>query len=84
MWRRAEKSNDAVQALGFLVRHYLGPDGLAQGSGNPDFAEFTFDHRLDGVVAGMRDDTDELFLLRVRNNEITWETIVPGFPYWET
>ena len=77
-WRRAEKSNDAVRALKFLVRHYLGRDALAKESGHPDFAEFTFDHRLDGVIAGERDDTDELFLLRVIDNDITWETVVPG------
>ena len=35
-WRRAEKSNDAVRALGFLVRHYLGRDALAKESGHPD------------------------------------------------
>lgn len=51
-WRRAENSNDAVRALQFLVRHYLGRDALAKESGHPDFAEFTFDHRLDGVIAG--------------------------------
>jgi hypothetical protein len=61
-WQRGDKSNDAVASLGFLVSHYLGPGARAQQSGNPDFAEFTFDHRLDGVIAGVRDDTGELFL----------------------
>jgi hypothetical protein len=82
-WRPAEKSNDAVAAIRFLVSHFLGPDALAKDSGNPDFAEFTFDHRLDGVIAAVRDDTDELFLLRVVNSLITWETVVPGVnPWW--
>lgn len=81
-WRRAEKSNDAVRAIGFLVGHYLGCQALAQQSGHPDFASFTFDHRLNGVIAGQRDDTDELFLLRVVDNDITWETLVPGRSSW--
>ena len=78
----SEKSNDAVQALTFLVSNYLGPGALAQESGNPDFSAFTFDHRLDGVIAGCREDTEELFLLRVVNSQIRWETVVPGVdPY---
>jgi hypothetical protein len=67
-----------------LVSYYLGPGANAQQSGNRDFAEFTFDHRLDGVIAGVRDDTGELFLLRVVNSEITWETVVPGVDPWMT
>ncbi|GAA4402844.1 hypothetical protein GCM10023168_13750 [Fodinibacter luteus] len=81
-WRASEKSNDAVQTLTFLVGHYLGPDAVARRSDNPDFAEFTFDHRLDGVIAGERDDTDELFLLRVTDSRITQETLVAGVPAW--
>jgi hypothetical protein len=30
------------------------------------------------VIAGERDDTDELFLLRVIDNDISWETVVSG------
>jgi hypothetical protein len=82
VWRRSDKSNDAVQTLDFLVSHYLGPDALAQQADNPDFAAFTFDHRLDGVIAGCRHDTDELFLLEVDNSRITWTTLVPGTAWW--
>lgn len=77
-WVRSEKSNDAVQALAFLVEHYLGPDAKAKGSESPDFAAFTFDHRLDGVIVGERDDTDELFLLRVVDSAFHHETLVAG------
>ena len=77
-----EKSNDAEQALAFLVDHYLGHSAKAKNSDNPDFADFTFDHHLDGVIAGQRDDTDELFLLRVRNSEFSHETLVAGVEWW--
>lgn len=83
-WQRGEKSNDAVATLRFLVSHYLGPGASAQQSGNPDFVDFTFDHRLDGVIAGVRDDTEELFLLRVVDSEITRGTVVPGVEPWMT
>lgn len=82
-WRRSAKSNDAVRTLTFLVEQYLGPHARARYSDNPDFAEFTFYHRLDGVIAGERDDTGELFLLRVSNNTIRYETVVPGVSWWE-
>ncbi|MGL4174839.1 MAG: hypothetical protein ACRCSN_02080 [Dermatophilaceae bacterium] len=76
-WRRAPKSNDAVHTLTFLVETYLGVDAAARSSGNPDFVAFTFDHRLDGLIVGERDDTEELFLLEVRDSIITHHTIVP-------
>lgn len=81
-WRRGERSNDAVQTIEFLVSHYLGPGALAGGCGRPEFDDFTFDHRLDGIIAGERGDTGELFLLRVDDNEITYETLVPGLDPW--
>jgi hypothetical protein len=81
-WVRSEKSNDAVQALRFLVQHYLGPDARAKDSDNPDFAAFTFDHRLDGLIVGERDDTDELFLIRVEDSTFRHQTLVAGFAWW--
>ena len=81
-WVRSEKSNDAVQALEFLVEHYLGPEALARHSDSPDFAAFTFDHRLDGVIAAERNDTDELFLLRATDSRFTSETLVTGVAWW--
>lgn len=81
-WHRADKSNDAAEALSFLVEYYLGPNARARDCGNPDFAEFTFDHHLDGVVVAVRNDTEEMFLLRVTNSRITRETVVPGVAWW--
>ena len=82
-WVRSARSNEAERALTFLVEHYLGPDALAKGCENPDFAAFTFDHRLDGVIVGERDDTDELFLLRVEGSTFTHETLVAGVAWWD-
>ena len=83
-WVRSEKSNDAVQALRFLVEHYLGPSAKAKDSDNPDFAAFTFDHRLDGVIAGERNDTEEMFLLRVVDSVFSHETVVAGVAWWDS
>ncbi len=83
-WRRSERSNDAVQALTFLLEHYLGPDAKAKDSESTDFAAFTFDHRLDGVIAGERDDSDELFLIRAVDSVFHHETLVAGVAWWES
>ena len=81
MWRPAPCSNDALLALRFLVDHYLGPRALARGRG-PVFDDFTFDHRVDGVLAGHRDDTEELFLLRAEDGRFHRETLDPGVARW--
>ncbi len=81
-WRRMEKSNDAVGTLRFLVGHYLGPEALARNHGGRDFAEFTFDHRLDGVLAAERDDTDELLLITVVDSDVRTRVLVPGSQWW--
>jgi hypothetical protein len=71
-----------VEALTFLVTHYLGPEARAKDSDNPDFEAFTFDHRLDGLIAAERDDTEELFLIRVENSTFRHETLVAGVEWW--
>ncbi|WP_392542459.1 hypothetical protein [Oryzobacter telluris] len=81
-WHRADKSNDAVQTLSFLVEYYLGPEARARDCGSADFAGFTFDHHLDGVIAAVRQDTEEMFLLRVQRSAITREVIVRGVEWW--
>lgn len=81
VWRPAPRSNDALLALRFLVDHYLGPRALARGRG-PAFEAFTFDHRVDGVVAAHRDDTEELFLLRAQEGRFHRETLDPGVARW--
>lgn len=81
-WCEREKSNDAEVAIRFLIDQFFGPSALARQSGQPVFEEFTFDHELNGVIAGERDDSGELFLLRVVDNVIEHEVIVRGTDPW--
>lgn len=57
--------------LAYLVENLLGPEAAAASSTSPDLAGFTFDHRLDGVVAASCVESDELWLIVARDNEIT-------------
>lgn len=81
-WQEQEKSNDAAFAITFLIDHFLAPGAHAQASGRADFASFTFDHHLDGVLAAENFGSGELFLLRLARNVIDHETIVPGARIW--
>ncbi|GGM88294.1 hypothetical protein GCM10009721_11640 [Terrabacter tumescens] len=78
IWDSAtEKSRMAEAWLTFLIDHFLRPGAMARHSAKPDFAEFTFDHVLNGVIAAERDDTRELWLIRCRDNEISTQQLVP-------
>jgi len=74
---RTEKSRMAEAWLQFLIDHFLRPGAHALASERADFAEFTFDHVLNGVIAAERDDTRELWLIRCRDNEISTQQLVP-------
>ena len=44
----------------------------------PMFANFGFDHRLDGMVVGCRRDNKELYAIRVIGNEVVEEILRPA------
>lgn len=75
-WNGAEKSRMALEWLEYLTDHFLRPGAHAQTSGKPEFAHFTFDHEVNGTLACERDDTDELYLIRARDNTFDVETLV--------
>jgi hypothetical protein len=75
-----EKFYGATAWMTYLIDHFLAPGAHAQESGLAWFHEFTFDHTLDGVIAGCRQDTRELYLIRVERNLVREEVLVPGIP----
>lgn len=74
----AEKFYGSVAWLRYLIDHFLKPGAVASTVDDPQFAGFTFDHRLDGTVVGCRRDTKELFAIDVRANEVEELVIRPG------
>jgi hypothetical protein len=79
-----EKFYQPVDWLRYLIEHFLRPGARAATSGLGYFEQFTFDHVLDGVVAGSRRDTCELFLIDVLDNEVTKTVLRQGDPQpWE-
>ena len=64
--------------MDYLIDHFLRPGALASTSDDRAFAAFTFDHRVDGVVAARRQDTRRLWLIQVIDNEVVERTLVEG------
>jgi hypothetical protein len=70
--------------LQYLIDHFLCSGALARTSGRPDFADFTFDHVLNGTIAAERNDTRELWLIVCRDNEIdTVQLVAPDELPWD-
>lgn len=78
VWESIEKSNTSIHELRYLIDHFLRPGAHASRDGRADFAEFTFDHHVHGVVAAERDDTRELYVIVARDNTLSREALVPG------
>ena len=78
----SDKFNNPTPWLVYLIDHFLRPGAHASRTGLHWFERFTFDHQLSGVVAASRSDTGRLYLIRVSNNEVEEETVVPGHSEW--
>lgn len=73
-----EKIYQPTRWLAYLAQHFLVPDAEASKSGLAVFDDFTFDHRLDGLVVGCRRDNKQLFAIRVEDSVIAEEVLRPA------
>lgn len=73
-----EKFYGSTRWMSYLIEHFLRPGARVSATGLPWFEGFTFDHCLDGVVAGCRRDNKELFLIRVTDNRVSEEILRPA------
>lgn len=81
VWVSVEKSNDALFTVQYLIDHFLRPGAHAQQDGRDDFAAFTFNHVVSGIVAAERDD-GELFLLEAEDNVLETKVLIEGAGLW--
>lgn len=75
-----EKFYRPVQWMEYLIGHFLKPGAKASDSGLPAFADFSFDHVLEGIMVGCRRDNKELFAIRVQDNVVTTEILHAADP----
>jgi hypothetical protein len=73
-----EKFYQPIRWLRYLIDHFLVPDAQAASSGLSVFDDFSFDHRLDGLIVGNRRDTREMFAICVDDSNVHQKTLVPG------
>jgi hypothetical protein len=77
-WSGTEKSYSMIEWLRYLIAHFLRPG--AHTADDPRFTDFTFDHRLAGMVVGCRRGTKELFAVAVSDNRVRTRTLRPPDP----
>lgn len=70
VWDGSEKFYEAERWMAYLVDHFLRPGAIASRSGDPQFAEFSFDHVLNGEIEAQGEDPDDKWLLVVERNII--------------
>jgi len=64
--------------LQYLVDHFLRPGAFASADTTGLFDGFTFDHKLEGVVAACLQDTGRIWLIRPEGDRIVEELLWPG------
>lgn len=69
-WNGVEKFNDADDWMTYLVDHFLREGATASTSGDPQFAEFTFNHVVNGVIEAQGEDADDRWDLIVSDNAV--------------
>lgn len=79
-WNRAEKFYDADEWMAYLIRTFLMPGALlaaesaAPVAGRyyaPEFAHFTFDHTVNGMIHAVGEAPDDVWELVVTGNVVT-------------
>lgn len=73
-----EKFYEPERWLRYLIDNFLVSGGKASTSGLPIFEEFSFSHRLDGLIIGCRRDTREMFALCVDDSVVRRKVLVAG------
>lgn len=77
-----EKFYAPVAWLRYLINGLLKPGAAAARLDHPQLGEFTFEHRLDGMIVGCRRDTRELYAIVVTNNRVTRRELRAGDPMY--
>ena len=69
-WDGGEKFYEAERWMAYLIEHFLRPGARAKAIADPQFVDFTFDHRLGGEIEAIGEQPDDRWLLRVADNEV--------------
>ncbi len=70
-WDGNEKFYNSEAWMVYLIDHFLKPDARAASVGDPQFTDFTFDHVLNGQIQAEGEDSDDVWLLVVKDNVVS-------------
>ncbi|MGC4117276.1 MAG: hypothetical protein QM765_22490 [Myxococcales bacterium] len=70
-WNGAEKFYEAEAWMQYLVEHFLRPGAKAASSGDPQFAGFTFNHRVEGRILASGEEFPDLWRIDVADNQVS-------------
>ncbi|MFF3151845.1 hypothetical protein [Streptomyces sp. NPDC057910] len=70
VWDGMEKFYEPVAWMSYVIEHFLKPGAVAAASNLPYFADFTFDHVVDGVIDAQGEDPDDVWQLTVVRNSV--------------
>jgi hypothetical protein len=70
-WDGGEKFYDSPQWMEYLITNFLQEGAAASRSGDPQFADFTFNHVLNGVINAEGEEQGDVWKLIVTNNDVT-------------
>jgi hypothetical protein len=72
------QTRGAADWLRWLTDHFLKPNAKAASSGNPEFQAFTFDHRLEAMVAAHSGNSGRLWLIGAEEYDVWERDLWPG------
>jgi hypothetical protein len=70
VWDEGEKFYEAELWINYLINHFLKPGAEASKTEDPQFAEFTFDHTVKGIVEAQGRDIADRWCIVVKNNKV--------------
>ncbi|WP_063772022.1 MFS transporter [Kitasatospora mediocidica] len=79
-WNRTEKFYDSPEWMTYLIDHFLKPGAHTQS--NPGFADFTFNHLLNGTIDAQGEEPWDTWQLLVRDNKVSTSEPEPPAPDW--
>lgn len=86
-WNGVEKFYDAEEWMAYVIKTFLMPGAvLAEELASPvedryyppEFAHFTFDHVVNGLIDAEGEDPEDVWQLIVTDNEVTTRVLEPG------
>lgn len=78
-WDGSEKFYHATDWMKYIIDHFLKPGADASHSHDPQFANFTFNHTVNGVIDAQGEDPDDRWQLHVVENYVTTKQAVISF-----